>query len=58
VFIQQWPKRIGDDSITVEVLLSFPAATSPPHPEAMAIITRWQEKRWRRRSGVTGARRR
>jgi acetylornithine deacetylase/succinyl-diaminopimelate desuccinylase-like protein len=30
---------IADDSIKIEVLLSFPPATSPPHPQAMKVIT-------------------
>ena len=38
-FIRQLRKIIGDDSIKIEVILSFPPATSPPHPEAMAVIT-------------------
>ena len=38
VFIEQLRKIIGDPLIKVEVLLSFPAATSPPHPEAMKVI--------------------
>jgi acetylornithine deacetylase/succinyl-diaminopimelate desuccinylase-like protein len=38
-FIQELKKIIGDDSIKIEVILSFPPATSPPHPEAMAVIT-------------------
>jgi acetylornithine deacetylase/succinyl-diaminopimelate desuccinylase-like protein len=37
-FIRQLRKIIGDDSIKVEVILSFPPATSPPHPEAMGVI--------------------
>ncbi len=38
-FIKELKKIIGDDSIKIEVILSFPPATSPPHPEAMGIIT-------------------
>jgi acetylornithine deacetylase/succinyl-diaminopimelate desuccinylase-like protein len=37
-FIEQLRKLIDDDSIKIEVILSFPPATSPPHPEAMAVI--------------------
>jgi acetylornithine deacetylase/succinyl-diaminopimelate desuccinylase-like protein len=32
-------KVIADDSIKMEVLLSFPPATSPPHPEATKAIS-------------------
>jgi acetylornithine deacetylase/succinyl-diaminopimelate desuccinylase-like protein len=38
-FIGELRKVIGDESIKIDVLLSFPAATSPPHPEALRIIT-------------------
>jgi len=38
-FIKELQKVIADESIKVEVLLSFPAATSPPHPEALKVIT-------------------
>ena len=38
-FIKELKKIIGDDSIKIDVILSFPPATSPPHPEAMGIIT-------------------
>ena len=38
-FIKELRKLMGDDSIKVDVLLSFPPATSLPHPEAMRIIT-------------------
>lgn len=37
-FIEGLRKIIADDSIKIEILLSFPAATSPPHPEAMKVI--------------------
>jgi acetylornithine deacetylase/succinyl-diaminopimelate desuccinylase-like protein len=37
-FIDELRDVISDDSIKVDILLSFPAATSPPHPEAMRII--------------------
>ena len=34
-FIKELKKIIGDDSIKIDVILSFrAAATSPPHPEA------------------------
>ena len=38
VFINELRKIIDDKSIKIEILLSFPAATSPPHPEAMKVI--------------------
>jgi acetylornithine deacetylase/succinyl-diaminopimelate desuccinylase-like protein len=38
-FISELRRIINDESINVEVTLSFPAATSPPHPEAMKVIT-------------------
>jgi acetylornithine deacetylase/succinyl-diaminopimelate desuccinylase-like protein len=38
-FIDGLRKVIGDESIKVEVLLSFPPATSPPHAEAIRAIT-------------------
>lgn len=38
VFIETLRRVIGDPSIKIEVMLSFPAATSPPHPEAMKVI--------------------
>ena len=37
-FIGELRRVIGDDNIKIEVLLSFPAATSPAHPEAMKAI--------------------
>ena len=37
-FIEQMRKLIGDESVKIEVLLSFPAVPSPPHPEALKII--------------------
>jgi acetylornithine deacetylase/succinyl-diaminopimelate desuccinylase-like protein len=37
--INQLRRLIDDESIKIEVLLSFPAAVSPPHPEAMKVIT-------------------
>ena len=37
--INELRRLIDDDSIKIEVLLSFPAAISPPHPEAMRVIT-------------------
>jgi acetylornithine deacetylase/succinyl-diaminopimelate desuccinylase-like protein len=38
-FIEDLRKVMADDSIKIEVLLSFPPATSPPHPEAIKVIT-------------------
>jgi acetylornithine deacetylase/succinyl-diaminopimelate desuccinylase-like protein len=38
-FIKELHKVMGDDSIKIDVLLSFPPATSPPHPEALRIIS-------------------
>ena len=38
-FINEVRNIIADDSIRIEVLLSFPPATSPPHSEALRIIT-------------------
>ena len=37
-FIENLRKFIGDESIKIEILLSFPPATSPPHPEAIKVI--------------------
>jgi acetylornithine deacetylase/succinyl-diaminopimelate desuccinylase-like protein len=37
-FLAELKKVIADDSITIEVLLSFPPATSPPHAGAMKVI--------------------
>jgi len=37
-FIETLRRVIADPSIKIEVLLSFPAATSPLHPEAMKVI--------------------
>ena len=39
IMINELRRLIDDDSINIEVLLSFPAALSPPHPEAMRVIT-------------------
>jgi acetylornithine deacetylase/succinyl-diaminopimelate desuccinylase-like protein len=39
VFVRQLRNVIGDESIKVDVLLSFPAAVSPPHAEALRLIT-------------------
>jgi len=39
VVMDQVRRLIDDESIKIEVLLSFPAAVSPPHPEAMKVIT-------------------
>ncbi|MGE5305274.1 MAG: M20/M25/M40 family metallo-hydrolase [Alphaproteobacteria bacterium] len=38
-FIEELRKVIADGSIKIEVLLSFPPATSPPHAEAIRAIT-------------------
>ena len=38
-FIDEVRKVIADESIRIEVLLSFPAATAPPHAEALGAIT-------------------
>jgi acetylornithine deacetylase/succinyl-diaminopimelate desuccinylase-like protein len=38
-FIEDLRKVMADDSIEIEILLSFPPATSPPHPEAIKAIT-------------------
>ena len=37
-FINELKKVMGDDSIKIEILLSFPAAKSPSHPQALRII--------------------
>ena len=37
-FMDELRKVMTDDSIKMEVLLSFPPATSPPHAEAMKVI--------------------
>jgi acetylornithine deacetylase/succinyl-diaminopimelate desuccinylase-like protein len=39
VFLNELRKVVADESIKFEVLLSFPAATSPPHPEALKVIS-------------------
>jgi len=38
-FIDEMRKVISNESIKIEVILSFPAAMSLPHPEAMKVIT-------------------
>jgi len=38
-FIEEMRKIIADDTIKIEIVLSFPASTSPPHPEAMKVIS-------------------
>ena len=43
-FINEMRRLIADDSIKIEVLLSFPASTSPSHPEAMKVITEFAQK--------------
>ncbi|MPZ76929.1 MAG: M20/M25/M40 family metallo-hydrolase, partial [Deltaproteobacteria bacterium] len=37
-FIAGLRRLIADETMKIEVLLSFPAAISPPHPEAMKVI--------------------
>lgn len=44
VFIDEVRKVIADDSIKIEVLLSFPPATSPPHIEATKVITEFAQR--------------
>jgi len=43
-FIGELRKVIDDDTIKIDILLSFPAATSPPHPEAMNAIREFAAK--------------
>jgi len=38
-FVREVRRVITDEAIQIEVLLSFPPATSPPHQEAMRAIT-------------------
>lgn len=38
-FIEELRKVIGDQAIKIDILLSFPAAISPPHPDALRVIT-------------------
>lgn len=38
LFIEELRRVVADDSIKIEVTLSFPPAASPPHPEAMSAI--------------------
>ena len=38
-FMEEIRKLIADDSIKIETVLSFPAATSPPHPESIRVIS-------------------
>jgi acetylornithine deacetylase/succinyl-diaminopimelate desuccinylase-like protein len=42
--IDQIRQLIDDESIKIEVLLSFPAAVSPPHPEAIEVITEFAKR--------------
>jgi acetylornithine deacetylase/succinyl-diaminopimelate desuccinylase-like protein len=42
--IRQLREVIADASVAIEVILSFPPATSPPHPEAMRVITEMAKK--------------
>jgi len=39
VFIEDLRQTLADDSIKIDVILSFRPATSPPHPEARRVIT-------------------
>ena len=39
MFTEAIRKLIADDSIKIETVLSFPAATSPPHPETIRVIS-------------------
>jgi acetylornithine deacetylase/succinyl-diaminopimelate desuccinylase-like protein len=43
-FINEIRRLIADDSIKIEILLSFPASTSPSHPEAMKVIAEFARK--------------
>ena len=43
-FIGEMRRVIADDSIKIEILLSFPASTSPSHPEAMKAIADLAQK--------------
>jgi acetylornithine deacetylase/succinyl-diaminopimelate desuccinylase-like protein len=38
LFIEELRKVMADDSIKIDILLSFPPATSPSHAEAMRVI--------------------
>jgi acetylornithine deacetylase/succinyl-diaminopimelate desuccinylase-like protein len=42
--IDELRRLIDDDSIEIEVILSFPAAISPPHPQAMEVITEFTKR--------------
>ena len=39
MFTEEIRKLIADDSIRIETVLSFPAATSPSHPESIKVIS-------------------
>ena len=43
-FIDELGRVINDESIKIEIMLSFPATTSPSHPEAMKVITEFAKK--------------
>jgi carboxypeptidase PM20D1 len=43
-FVETIRKIIADDSIKIEVILSFPAAISSPHPEATKAISELARK--------------
>jgi acetylornithine deacetylase/succinyl-diaminopimelate desuccinylase-like protein len=38
-FIRELRTAMNDDAIKIEVLLSFPPAVSPPHPQALRLIS-------------------
>jgi len=42
--VDQIRRLIDDESIKIEVLLSFPAAISPPHPRALEVITEFAKR--------------
>jgi acetylornithine deacetylase/succinyl-diaminopimelate desuccinylase-like protein len=42
-FIDEIQRVMDDNSIQIEILLSFPGAISPPHPEAMRIIREFSQ---------------
>jgi acetylornithine deacetylase/succinyl-diaminopimelate desuccinylase-like protein len=44
-FITELKKIMADDSIKIDVILSFPPATSPPHHEALNIISEMARSR-------------
>ncbi|MDH3442296.1 MAG: M20/M25/M40 family metallo-hydrolase [Deltaproteobacteria bacterium] len=44
-FINQLKRVVSDDTVKIDVILSFPPATSPPHPEAKRVITEMAKSR-------------